>query len=316
MKKSKGAIILSGLICLTFLIGCGNGDSEDASIDVASMSQADRQTIPAETEDTFGYNEAELAQAMDRVLSLNGLESALTIDEYIDKANQAEGEIDAVVLLGSSEHGKYEIYGVSSKEFGSAGMVINCIIDGKDNWKYLHELWSWRAGLQVHETDDHEFSFSYCDGYGTGVHMEQFYVCRVYDTGTVALHKLSNDAMWEALAACSELVTDTAKQTVQVWQKENGARPTLLAEIPYAAYADETGEGYTIETAQLAEMFYEFQYTSQGAVLNIGIELTGENLPPTILYLDESVSYEMKWSYIENDDVIFRLENPKVVKTD
>lgn len=311
-KKKSSAIIISGLICLVFLIGCGNADRADASINAASKSQADRQDIPAETEDTFGYNEAELAQAMDRVLSANGLESAFTMDEYIDKANQAEGYIDAVVLLGSSEHGKYEIYGVSSKEFGPVGMVINCIIDGKDNWNYLYELWSWRAGMQVHETNDHQFCFSYCDGYGTGAHTEQFYVCHVYDTGTVTPHKLSYDTMREAFVSCSELVTDTTKQTVQVWQKENGARTALLAEISYADYADKTGEGYTIETAQLAEMFYEFQYSSKGAFLNIGIELTGENLPPTVMYLDESVCYELKWSYIENGDVIFRLENPKV----
>ena len=160
MKKSKGAIILSGLLCLVFLNGCGNADRADASIDAASMSQADMQTISVETEDTFGYNEAELAQAMDRVLSINGLESSLTMDEYIYESGQSEEEIDAAVLLGSSQHGKYEIYGVSSKEFGPVGMVINCIIDGKDNGNYLYEPWSWRAGLQVHETGDHEFCFS------------------------------------------------------------------------------------------------------------------------------------------------------------
>ena len=111
------------------------------------------------------------------------------------------------------------------------------------------------------------------------------------------------------IAACSELVMDTANETVQLWKIDGGVRTDQISEL---SYAGETGEGYTIEKAYFAEMYYRFEYSPQGPLLNIDIELTGENIPPTALYMDYSVCYEINWSYTGNGEIVFQFENPYI----
>ena len=129
LQQSKDAGITT--VMLYYVV---SGDTEEQLIgrfDAISQETGDI----AQDEDSFSE-----ADVINRVINETGTENA------VDYTGAASGELEeGMVLLCTSESGKYEVYGVVSPEYGTHGILINDVIDGTDNWNYFYEDWTFGA---------------------------------------------------------------------------------------------------------------------------------------------------------------------------
>lgn len=105
--------------------------------------------------------EAGLSKVMDRILENRDLDQALDYEAGVEDMTE-----DAVVLLCASESGTYEAFGLVSPEYGTAGILLNYIIDGGDNWNYLYEDWSYNSDMEpaMQEQDQNSVIFTFPQG--------------------------------------------------------------------------------------------------------------------------------------------------------
>ena len=129
LQQSKDAGIMT--VMLYYVV---SGDTEEQ---LADSFHATSQETGEITPDEDSFSEADV---INRVINETGTENA------VDYTRAASGELEeGMVLLCTSESGKYEVYGVVSPEYGTHGILINDVIDGTDNWNYFYEDWAFGA---------------------------------------------------------------------------------------------------------------------------------------------------------------------------
>lgn len=127
-------------------------------------------------------------EIIDRVVVEIGLENAYA---WNNTADFKEGA-DILIKMAVDSTGEYEIYGISSVEYGDYGMLLNDIIDGEDNWNYAYEPWFYTGAPNdqptLEWTDDGELIFSYIckDENGEKTWCHRVVDCG-YDTGHMEL---------------------------------------------------------------------------------------------------------------------------------
>lgn len=176
MKRNKkhGIGMLIFLLLILWISGCSNRSKIEGELQKTEQSE-ESTTV----EDTSVHDAISLAEVMDRIFVNKGLDEAL---EYSDEIKDMSE--DALVLLCTSESGKYKAYGCISPEYGMAGILLNNIIDGQDNWNYLEEAWSYdRVIPTLEEQNDYEVLFSFVQKNGSEKREIYF---DTYDTGTMS----------------------------------------------------------------------------------------------------------------------------------
>lgn len=133
--------------------------------------------LDVETKELLGEN-TRLEEVMIRILTNQGLDNVLDFEDGSEYPQE-----DKVILLCTSEGGKYEAFGFVSPEYGTAGILLNNIIDGEDNWNYYYETWSYgdvKPTLQ--EQGEYGVIFTFTQGNGD----EREIYFDTYDTGTMS----------------------------------------------------------------------------------------------------------------------------------
>lgn len=127
-------------------------------------------------------------EIIDRVVVGIGLENAYA---WNNTADFKEG-VDILIKMAVDSTGEFEVYGISSAEYGDYGMLLNDIIDGEDNWNYVYEPWFYTGAPNdqptLEWTDDGELIFSYIckDENGEETWYHRVVDCG-YDTGHMEL---------------------------------------------------------------------------------------------------------------------------------
>ena len=127
-------------------------------------------------------------EIIDRVVVGIGLENAYA---WNNTADFKEG-VDILIKMAVDSTGEFEVYGISSAEYGDYGMLLNDIIDGEDNWNYVYEPWFYTGAPNdqptLEWTDDGELIFSYIckDDNGEETWYHRVVDCG-YDTGHMEL---------------------------------------------------------------------------------------------------------------------------------
>lgn len=127
-------------------------------------------------------------EIIDRVVVGIGLENAYAWNNTADFKEDA----DILIKMAADSTGEFEVYGISSAEYGDYGMLLNDIIDGEDNWNYAYEPWFYTGAPNdqptLEWTDDGELIFSYIckDENGEETWYHRVVNCG-YDTGHMEL---------------------------------------------------------------------------------------------------------------------------------
>lgn len=127
-------------------------------------------------------------EIIDRVVVGIGLENAYAWNNTADFKEDA----DILIKMAADSTGEFEVYGISSAEYGDYGMLLNDIINGEDNWNYVYEPWFYTGAPNdqptLEWTDDGELIFSYIckDENGEETWYHRVVDCG-YDTGHMEL---------------------------------------------------------------------------------------------------------------------------------
>lgn len=211
-----------------------------------------------------------LRQAMDRVLESTPLTDAIPIATVTD---YPEG--DQLYLLDQTADGRYALYGFHSEEYAYTGMLVNDKIDGVDHWNYLDDsdLYSWLGyeHPQLVEAADHGLILTYCNGGGTGIHMERFFYLVSYETGSLDYFELTEETIAAQTEQLVEFRLDEKLQQIQMISTEK-LLEEVLAVVSYEDFLD--GEALTITDVHLN--FGQITYWADPAYLIMGVGVTVE----------------------------------------
>lgn len=162
MKKIE-LFLASAILVLTFT-GCGastqtnDKNESDSSITLSSelssesesTSRSEKESAKEDTE-TEALSESDYDHIIDRVLNENNF---TPIDW--NSTIESEEDSDIIVKMAEDSTGRYEAWGIISKEAGTYGIVLNDKIDGSDlNTNYVLEPWYYTAS----STDTPEFEW-------------------------------------------------------------------------------------------------------------------------------------------------------------
>lgn len=171
-RLQKVFLLLMTSISAAAFMGCAQDTQSNNTDKIQTQAKIDMQTQTEQDE-----NIPSLQTVMDRVVSSQNLDDALDYE-----ANITELSEDSLILLCTSESGKYEAYGIVSPEYGMNGILLNYRIDGENNYNYLEESFGYgSANLQELGENEVLFAFTQENGAVRELHFETF------DTGTMSL---------------------------------------------------------------------------------------------------------------------------------
>ena len=142
--------------------------SEDVTAAVAATEEDDAQQTQV-LDETAAYDE------MTRVVRTVGIKNAYAWNNTAD----VEQNTDALIKMASDDTGRYEIYGIISKDYGTCGMLLNDWVGGSENWNFAYVPWYYSgapedepvlewdsSGADKHSFD--KYVFSYVSDYENG----------------------------------------------------------------------------------------------------------------------------------------------------
>lgn len=177
MKRRLVGILLLSLLILV-IGGCSRGSIHEQT---EGESVTPEQIEVSSSESSGNAQDLSLNEVMDRIMGDQGLDKAADYDNGTEDVLK-----DAIVTLCTSESGQYTAYGFISPEYGTAGILLNNIIDGQDNWNYLEETWSYASVKPtLEETGEYEVLFSFTQRNGGEDSIREIYF-DTYDTGTMS----------------------------------------------------------------------------------------------------------------------------------
>lgn len=140
------------------------------------------------TEENEVLDETGVFDELSRVVGTVGLENAYPWSNTVDLKQNA----DTLIKMAGDESGRYEIYGIMSKKYGTYGLLLNDWIGGDENWNFAFVPWYY-SGTPTDEPvlsldENGTYMFSYVYAYEDGVPMWQENVLDCgYDTGHMEL---------------------------------------------------------------------------------------------------------------------------------
>ena len=190
-------------------------------------------------------DETAVMDELTRVVSTVGLENAYPWDNTADLKQDA----DALIKMAADDSGRYEIYGIMSKKYGTYGMLLNDWVGGSENWNFACVPWyysgapdeepvlKWDSSGADKYTFD-KYVFSYVSAYENGapIWCETVLDCG-YDTGHMEF--MSEEASDERL----RWLGDVAEEMVYIgWLRGKSCAfdPVEWVEVP-GERADELG---------------------------------------------------------------------------
>ena len=168
-KKIVGALL--GMMLVIGMAGCG---AREQSIDGNALEiEQSNIEISAPKEPKAVASESEIAESDDCVFSEEDyskvIDRILTEMEFMpvdwDNAIEWDSKSDALIKMVQDQTGRYQVWGIISKESGSYGLVLVDTIDGTDtNTNYVYEPWYYTGNSEGEpklEWDDDKLMFSY-----------------------------------------------------------------------------------------------------------------------------------------------------------
>ena len=190
----KGIITVSlGMLLVIGITGCGA--KEQASvINASEIEQSNAET--AESDETMVVTtESEIVANNDSVISEDDyskvIDKVLTEFKFVpvawDNTIEWDKESDALIKMAQDPTGRYQVWGVISKEDGSYGMILDDTIDGTDtNTNYTYEPWYYTGNSEDEpklEWEDDKLMFSYPVPTENGYEDKTVHIDCGYDTG-------------------------------------------------------------------------------------------------------------------------------------
>ena len=207
-KCAFGITVLAVVVCvvvaicfLTNPVGAPSDETTEVTDSAAPAGQTETTgSAASEINGTQTTRDAEVIEVTDetavideltRVVSTVGLENAYPWNNTVDLKQNA----DALIKMAADDSGRYEIYGIMSKKYGTYGMLLNDRVGGSENWNFVCEPWyysgapdeepvlKWDSSGADKYTFD-KYVFSYVSAYENGapVWCEKVLDCG-YDTG-------------------------------------------------------------------------------------------------------------------------------------
>ncbi len=264
-KCAFGITVLAVVVCvivavcfLTNPVGAPSDEATEVTEVTSSAAPADKtettDSTASEINGTQTGRNAEVMEVTDetavmdeltRVVSTVGLENAYPWDNTADLKQNA----DALIKMAADDSGRYEIYGIMSKKYGTYGMLLNDWVGGSENWNFACVPWyysgapdeepvlKWDSSGADKYTFD-KYVFSYVSAYENGapVWCETVLDCG-YDTGHMEF--MSEEASDERL----RWLGDVAEEMVYIgWLRGKSCAfdPVEWVEVP-GERADELG---------------------------------------------------------------------------
>lgn len=280
------------------LLACAK--KEDVGDDPAQLTK-DMEYTTAEEVNTYEKQEENMpiSEVMDRIVSETGLDKAVPFENTITLDIQ-----DALILLCSTEDGRYEAYGTFSKEYGTMGIILNNRIDGMDNTNYLEEAWDYSyVQPQIYEMEDGKVAFSFVTGSGTGISKEKLILFETFDTGTMKPNELKDDVIKKQMDAQIDCQVDTKNKMVQIVEVMSEKNAPIIS-IPYE---DELEEDVTINSAFFSMDQVKY-ILGQKPLIIVGVALDIEEYVSPV-YVGE-VTFQVDYYQDDNGDLNFILSNP------
>lgn len=261
-KCAFGITVLAVVVCvvvaicfLTNPVGAPSDETTEVTDSAAPAGQTETTgSAASEINGTQTTRDAEVIEVTDetavideltRVVSTVGLENAYPWNNTVDLEQNA----DALIKMAADDSGRYEIYGIMSKKYGTYGMLLNDRIGGSENWNFVCEPWyysgapdeepvlKWDSSGADKYTFD-KYVFSYVSAYENGapVWCEKVLDCG-YDTGHMEF--MSEEEYDERL----RWLGDVAEEMVYIgWLRGRSCAfdPVEWVEVP-SERADELG---------------------------------------------------------------------------
>ena len=191
MKKGIVAASL-GLLLIIETTGCGAKEQAVA----ANTSEIEQSKEQAGSEEIkVVTSESGKVDNNDSVISENKysavIDRVLTEFEFTpvawDNTIEWDKESDALIKMAQDPTGRYQVWGIISKEAGSYGLILDDTIDGTDtNTNYVYEPWHYTGNSEGEpklEWDDDKLMFSYPIPTEDGYEVKTVLLDCRYDTG-------------------------------------------------------------------------------------------------------------------------------------
>lgn len=261
-KCAFGITVLAVVVCvvvaicfLTNPVGAPSDETTEVTDSAAPAGQTETTgSAASEINGTQTTRDAEVIEVTDetavideltRVVSTVGLENAYPWNNTVDLKQNA----DALIKMAADDSGRYEIYGIMSKKYGTYGMLLNDRVGGSENWNFVCEPWyysgapdeepvlKWDSSGADKYTFD-KYVFSYVSAYENGapVWCEKVLDCG-YDTGHMEF--MSEEAYDERM----RWLGDVGEEMVYIgWLRGKSCAfdPVEWVEVP-SERADELG---------------------------------------------------------------------------
>ena len=190
MKKGIVAASL-GLLLIIEATGCG-AKEQAVAVNTSEIEQSKEQAGSEEIK--VVTSESEKVDNNDSVISEDKysavIDRVLTEFEFTPVAwdnTIADKESDALIKMAQDPTGRYQVWGIISKEAGSYGVVLDDTIDGTDtNTNYVYEPWYYTGSSEGEpklEWDDNKLMFSYPIPIEDGYEVKTVLLDCGYDTG-------------------------------------------------------------------------------------------------------------------------------------
>lgn len=192
MKKVIVGALL-GMILVIGMTGCGAGEQSFAG-NASEIEQSNTETSELEEPEAVA-SESDIAKSDDSVFSEEDyskvIDRILTEYEFnpVDWDNAIEWDCksDALIKMAQDPTGRYQVWGIISKEDGSYGMILDDTIDGTDtNTNYTYEPWYYTGNSEDEpklEWEDDKLMFSYPVPAEGGYEVMTVRIDCGYDTG-------------------------------------------------------------------------------------------------------------------------------------
>lgn len=135
---------------------------------------------------------------LDRIVSEIAQDASLVDVSYAwTDVSAVKSGTSALVQLAVDATGRYEIYGVLSRELGAYGLLLNDRIGGLDNWNFAYEAWLYTGNALdtpalSYEDDQLLFTYVYGQNENGNLLTKRVAVDCGYDTGHMEFLSDSN----------------------------------------------------------------------------------------------------------------------------
>lgn len=192
-EESTIIAVSIGMLLVIGINGCGTKEQASAA-DASEIEQSNAETTESD-EAKVVTTVSENVDNNDNEISADDyskvIDRVLTEFEFVpvewDNIIEWDKESDALIKMAQDPTGRYQVWGIISKEDGSYGMILDDTIDGTDtNTNYTYESWYYTGNSEDEpklEWEDDKLMFSYPVPAEGGYKVKTVRIDCGYDTG-------------------------------------------------------------------------------------------------------------------------------------